>query len=131
MCFATNLLDGLDQASLRRFDWKVLFKPLLPDSAVRLFKRYFKASLSPADEHALRRIPGLTPGLFKAVWHKNRFLPTQPAPAFLEDLQKEATYQDDGKTIGIGFLGILPLPPFGRHNQCLCAERSCYRSGQL
>ena len=100
---ATNLLDGLDQASLRRFDWKVLFKPLLPDSAVRLFKRYFQAPLSPADAHTLRRIPGLTPGLFKAVWHKNRFLPPQSAPALVAALNKETDYQGAAKPVGIGF----------------------------
>ena len=71
----TNRLDGLDPASIRRFNFKVGFDYLTAEG-VRIFYDRLLASLSESrtDEDALRQLSLLTnlaPGDFKVV--KDRF----------------------------------------------------------
>ena len=64
----SNLHDKLDQAVMRRFDWKIKFMSLTPDSAVKLYRRYFGArGLTQQRIAKIRRLNGLTPGDMKAV----------------------------------------------------------------
>lgn len=71
----TNLHEDLDPASLRRFVFKLEFRPLRPDQVLALFHtrfaRCFAAPLSPATEQrvqlALTHLDRLTPGDFAAV----------------------------------------------------------------
>ena len=51
---ATNLMDGLDAAALRRFDFKLHFRPLAPAERLALFAR---EALGAA--HAAEAIPPL------------------------------------------------------------------------
>ena len=60
----TNLLSNLDHAVLRRFVFKVAFKPLTLEGRIALFRRYFpEAELTPQTAYQLARLDVLTPGV--------------------------------------------------------------------
>ncbi|HWY14732.1 MAG TPA: ATP-binding protein [Rhizomicrobium sp.] len=64
----TNLMEHLDQASLRRFTFKLRFDSLSPAQAARAFSRFFGAP-------APQALPeGLTPGDFATVRRKRELL---------------------------------------------------------
>lgn len=72
----TNLMDVLDQASLRRFTFKVKFDYLGPVEAAVAFRRFFGME-APASLSALST---LTPGDFAVVARKARFLGAETDP---------------------------------------------------
>lgn len=68
----TNLFDKLDQASLRRFVFKIEFKFLRPEQSLLALRRTltdlgYTGEVSVAVETELTRIPNLAPGDFAAV----------------------------------------------------------------
>ena len=68
----TNLFEKLDQASLRRFVFKIEFKFLKPEQSLLAFRRGLvdlghTGEVSPSVESTLARIPNLAPGDFAAV----------------------------------------------------------------
>ncbi|MFC1582965.1 AAA family ATPase [Planctomycetota bacterium] len=101
----TNLLANLDKASLRRFQWKVEFRPLTYEGKITLYRKYFPGNLSPARKARLRRISGLTPGDFKAVWHRHRFADrmTLNPDTLIGELEREAEYKTGLIAERIGF----------------------------
>lgn len=104
---STNLMEGLDQASLRRFDLKVKFDFLKPAQACELLRRHcIGLSLgTPLPEHdsRLRDLPKLTPGDFAAVLRQNRFRPITSASAMVTALEAECAVKEGAKA-GIGFI---------------------------
>ena len=100
----TNLLEELDNASLRRFQWKVMFRT--PDAAgrERLFRKYF-GKADAAAKARLEEMDGVVPGDFKAVFVRLGFLPEKerPAPLVLEELEKELAVRCGGKRETVGF----------------------------
>ena len=70
----TNLHEDLDPASLRRFIFKIEFRPLRPEQALALYRTRFATCLAEpltpeaeqAVRHALARLDRLTPGDFAA-----------------------------------------------------------------
>ncbi len=104
---STNLMDGLDQAALRRFDLKVKFGFLKPEQAWDLLRRYcFKLHLlapQPEQFTKVMRLQKLTPGDFAAVVRQNRFRPIASACAFVSALEAECDVKEGAKTT-IGFL---------------------------
>jgi hypothetical protein len=103
----TNMLHNLDKAAMRRFSWKVEFRPLTEEGKVALFQRYFcpKEELTPEMKSRLRSIRTLTPGDIKAVWQRYRYLPEaeRNLANLLSALEKEAVYKGEDKTERIGF----------------------------
>lgn len=76
--FATNEIEGLDHASLRRFRFKVEFRHLTPEGNLHFYNTLLKP-LVPSDfdltyeeERTVRSINNLTPGDFAVV--KDRYL---------------------------------------------------------
>ena len=70
---STNLIDSFDRASLRRFAFKVQFKPLTTHGRIVVYQRYFPScyeSLNDMEQSSLFQLPDLTLGDFKAVWKK-------------------------------------------------------------
>ena len=63
----TNRLSDLDPAVLRRFAWKVEFKPLDQAGAQRLLRLYFPKSVNQATLAKLDALHGLVPGDFEAI----------------------------------------------------------------
>lgn len=104
---STNLMDGLDQASLRRFDIKVQFDFLKPDQAFELLRRYcvqlFISAPSPAHRAQLAKLCRLTPGDYAAVIRQHRFRPISGVDEFIGALTAECTLKG-GRNTPIGFL---------------------------
>ncbi len=91
----TNLMSKLDQASLRRFAFKVRFDPLKPDQRVALFRQELvrmggDEAECPVWESQVTRLEQLTPGDF-AVAARQFELWNEPATAggLYEILKKE------------------------------------------
>ena len=102
----TNLMEGLDQASLRRFDLKLEFGYLKPEHAIQLFKKEAEAmgikrvEKAVLDELGAMRI--LAPGDFAAVRRQSRFSPIKTAAELYERLYNELKVKqhDDSKKMG-------------------------------
>ena len=103
---STNLMDGLDQAALRRFDLKVKFGFLKPEQVSELLHRYCVAlglsTPQPVEMAKLARLQKLTPGDFAAVARQNRFRPIPTATALVAALEAECAVKEGSKT-SIGF----------------------------
>jgi len=83
----TNLWNELDQAALRRFQFKVEFRYLTTDAACGLFEAMFGA----ADVRAqIEKMPPLTPGDFAVVSRRMRALgPDLDRDELLHQLEAE------------------------------------------
>jgi SpoVK/Ycf46/Vps4 family AAA+-type ATPase len=103
---STNLMEGLDQAALRRFDLKVKFDYLKPEQAAELLRRYcIDLSLSapsPGDLSRIKSLTTLTPGDFAAVVRQHRFRPLGSVPAIVSALEAECALKQGTKR-AIGF----------------------------
>lgn len=106
---STNLMKHLDQASLRRFDFKIAFSYLKPSQSWKMFRQTLKkqgvklsAKESDSAQQRLRRIDNLTPGDFNTVLRKQRLLSGfSTARQLLAALEQEAKLKPGAnKTIG-------------------------------
>lgn len=104
---STNLMTGLDQAALRRFDLKVKFDFLRPEQAWGLVRRYCIQLNLPAPQPDLltrtMRLQRLTPGDFAAVLRQHRFRPIQSPATLVSALEAECAVKEGGKA-SIGFI---------------------------
>jgi SpoVK/Ycf46/Vps4 family AAA+-type ATPase len=104
----TNLMDSIDQAALRRFTFKIRFKPLTREQRERMFVVEALAGDAAALDEGLRsrlaRLDQLCPGDFAAVKRQVEILATELAPAeFLEQLEAEHRIKPEvreARTIG-------------------------------
>lgn len=75
---ATNLMSGIDTAALRRFDFKLGFRPLSSAQRIRLFAREAlgeaQAPVPPLWVRHLERMEGLTPGDYATVCRQQHLL---------------------------------------------------------
>lgn len=103
----TNLMQGLDQAALRRFDLKVKFDFLASEQASELLSRYCeKMNLQPPENSDVAKIThlrNLTPGDFAAVTRQNRFRPRLSGTEIVEALEAECALKEGAKS-GMGFV---------------------------
>lgn len=90
---STNLIDGFDQAALRRFDMKVKFDFLRTEQAWELLQRYCRTFHLDSPPHYLReQIAGLsqlTPGDFAVLSRQHRFRPFEQAAELFSALKAE------------------------------------------
>lgn len=104
---STNLMDGLDQAALRRFDLKAKFDFLSIEQVWKLFIRHCKQLDLPHRKKALPQqlaaLEYLTPGDFAAVARMSRFNPLQSAEAFIQSLASEISHKEQNKKLKFGF----------------------------
>jgi transitional endoplasmic reticulum ATPase len=104
---STNLMTGLDQAALRRFDLKVKFDFLRPEQVWELLRRHCIALKfgTPQPELLPRvmRLFQLTPGDFAAVLRQHRFRPIESPAGFVSSLEAECAVKEGGNG-SIGFL---------------------------
>ena len=107
---STNLMDNLDQASLRRFDLKIKFDYLKPEQGWELFKQVIsdcggEFSKNHHWEEKLRALRGLTPGDFATVVRQSRFAPKAlDKESLLVGLKKEIAFKEKGQFKNIGFI---------------------------
>lgn len=104
---STNLVEGLDQAALRRFDLKVKFDFLKSEQAAELLRRHCaNLALAPPPADALvmlARLKHLTPGDFAAVLRQHRFRPLISSAAMVVALAAECAIKNSPKA-SIGFI---------------------------
>ncbi len=106
----TNLLDRLDQAALRRFTFKIRFKPLTREQREKMFVVEALAGdasrLSADVRQKLACLEQLTPGDFAAVKRQALILDATLEPLeFLEQLDMEHRIKPEVReSRGIGFL---------------------------
>lgn len=103
----TNLMENLDEASLRRFDAKVEFGYLRQKQALALYlsclkELGLKASMVVKTE--IKKLSHLTPGDFAAAMRRDRFHKIKTANEFLARLQDEVAVKKEFKEPKIGFL---------------------------
>jgi SpoVK/Ycf46/Vps4 family AAA+-type ATPase len=106
---ATNFVNNLDPATLRRFTYKLEFDCLDDAGKVLFFKRMFAgvnpSELSSDDEKRLQRIPRLTPGDYRTVRQSLYYLGDDvTTQQLLEGLERECAMKAQGRTTkNIGF----------------------------
>ncbi|MCU7960531.1 MAG: ATP-binding protein [gamma proteobacterium symbiont of Bathyaustriella thionipta] len=106
---STNLIDNLDAASLRRFDYKIHFDYLTTDQAWRLFRQVLKDHRAALHNQKHWRTElathnNLTPGDFATVVRQRRLSdqPLTPA-ALMQGLTAESGFKQPMHSHGIGF----------------------------
>jgi transitional endoplasmic reticulum ATPase len=102
---STNFTQKLDQAAMRRFNYKVKFDYLTNSGKSKMFHTYLSdLCIDKADSLGgkLEKIQGLTPGDFKVVYQKNVFNEKKPASEFLKELENEVSYKNAfAKKVGL------------------------------
>ena len=111
---ATNFLDRLDGASLRRFGLKVQFDYLTTEQRIAFFGELVsELGIAQPDDLAdikirrtLAELTNLTPGDFAAVRKRWYLIESQRDPlALLEAVGEESSIKPDGQKRAIGFSG--------------------------
>lgn len=106
---STNLVDNLDSASLRRFDFKIHFDYLKVDQSWILFQQTLNdqgsvASVKKSFKKELSRLNNLTPGDFATVVRQHRLCKEQmDADLLLSGLFREADFKQPRESSRIGF----------------------------
>lgn len=105
---STNLMQGIDQAALRRFDLKICFGYLRPEQAWQLFLSQCKNLGHQKPAAHLEKIIGdmklLTPGDFAAVNRQQRFKAASSPEALADSLKAECSLKEGQDIRNIGFL---------------------------
>ena len=95
----TNLMDSLDPATLRRFLFKVEFRPLSAAQA----RAMFRAALGAEPPAGLDTLDGLAPGDFALVARKSGVLGIDDPAGLLALLRAEAEAKPGGRRMRVGF----------------------------
>jgi len=104
----TNLMENMDAASLRRFDFKIRFGYMRPEQSIALFKQVTgdRAELSDTLARRVRALDNLTPGDFavakrQSVLQQNNL----PAEVLADILEKESRLKSHDSHKFLGFTG--------------------------
>lgn len=107
---STNLVDSLDAACLRRFDFKIKFNYLKPKQTWTLFQQTLKDLNTRCKNKnhwktELAKFNNLTPGDFATVIRQNNLNKIKITPeSLLKELSIESSFKQDTTTRGIGFM---------------------------
>ena len=103
----TNLMEGLDQASMRRFDIKTNFDYLKPEQAWQMFINQCKLHSISVKANGLRakltQLTVLTPGDFAVLSRARRFNPINDAWHMIQRLEEECSLKEPCHA-SIGFI---------------------------
>jgi transitional endoplasmic reticulum ATPase len=101
---ATNLVDTLDHASLRRFSLKIEFSPLRADQRWAMFQRLTGGPCDGLPRAEVDRLEGLTAGDFATVARQARLTGSEARTEVLVAmLARELVLRKGGGTHAIGF----------------------------
>lgn len=95
---STNLLEKLDEATIRRFAEKITFLPLSDVQKAEAFITYFKTDLHPLEVEQLERIGNLNLGDFLCV-RKRTFMDNYSNYELIEFLSDEVQFRSEMKEI--------------------------------
>jgi SpoVK/Ycf46/Vps4 family AAA+-type ATPase len=106
---STNLMDGLDPAALRRFDYKLEMGYLLPHQAETMLAnllRQFRLddALSTSTRKQLRELQTLTPGDFAVLARQHLITPFTCVDGVIKSLSAEVAGKTPLKPRRIGFV---------------------------
>jgi len=102
---STNLMDDLDQASLRRFAIKVEFDYLKAEQAINMLEQECIATPTPEHIRAIVMLSNLAPGDFAAVKKRLDILGLDATPeVMIRELKAEASVKESCPSNPIGFL---------------------------
>ena len=93
----TNLMEGLDRASIRRFDMKVEFGYMDGTQAAKLLQKECESlglSVDKTAKNSVAKIKFLTPGDFAAVARSAKFSPILSAGEFIDRLNEEIKHKN-------------------------------------
>ncbi len=100
---ATNFVENLDRATLRRFHLKVKFKDLRVESLVNVYKTFFSnlvdKDLSDFEKANLECIKNLNPGDFKAVYSSIVLKKNVSNEEIISRLKDEVSYKQKSNKI--------------------------------
>ncbi len=103
---STNLMDDLDQASLRRFAIKVQFDYLKPDQAWKMLQKESIGKATGRDMMAITAMRNLAPGDFAAVKKRLTILGQDAtADTLIAGLKEECAIKGKQPVGSIGFIG--------------------------
>ena len=104
MVGATNFFDGLDQAVLRRFTFKIEFGYLDDAGKRTFFERMFDTKLSAEDAARLDAVAALSPGDFRTVRQSLYYLGSGVSNAMrIGELEKESSVKSGVRRGRLGF----------------------------
>lgn len=105
---STNLMEGLDPATLRRFDVKLRFDYLRPDQARELLVCQCRDLGLPdpaeSDLERVARLKALTPGDFAVARRQARMCGVSDAGELTRVLEEECGMKEDGRKQAMGFV---------------------------
>jgi len=102
---STNLMDDLDQASLRRFAIKIEFDYLKPEQAQAMLQKECIGKATAKDRQAISELDTLAPGDFAAVKKRLEILGLDATPEILvRELHVETALKKGGARNQIGFI---------------------------
>lgn len=93
----TNFIVNLDDASFRRFDYKIKYDYMLINQVIKAFKIFFNIKVNNKEVSNLTK---LTPGDFKCVQDKIRLIKNKSKNNIIELLIKEQDYKQERSAIG-------------------------------
>ena len=97
MVAATNFMDNLDVAIMRRFTFKLQFDYLDAEGKREFFERMFKSHLAEEEATRLAAIPNLAPGDFRTVRQSLYYLGGAVSnETRLDELEKESSLKKGG-----------------------------------
>lgn len=102
----TNLMEGLDKASIRRFDMKIEFGYMDGTQAAKLLQKECESlglSVDKTAKNSVAKIKFLTPGDFAAVARSAKFSPILGVGEFIDRLNEEIKHkniEDNGRRVG-------------------------------
>lgn len=105
---STNLMDGLDPASIRRFDLKLKFGFMRKEQSAALLVEYCRAlklgEVGAENTATVESIHNLTPGDFASVARRHGFSSFGNVAEFVKALLAEARMKREGRVQAIGFI---------------------------
>lgn len=102
---ATNFVENLDRAAMRRFHLKIKFEDLKKEAMQDVYKSFFgqivRGKLNEEQVKELLSIDGLNPGDFKAVYNSIIFQSGISHNEVLERLREELSYKSKRSSISL------------------------------
>lgn len=105
---STNMMDNMDEASMRRFDVKAKFDYLNQEQSWRLFNTVITSlglRSRPEIKRRLHSLSALTLGDYNVLLRRNKLLPVNSADELIDRLSNECSFRaKEGMSRPIGFI---------------------------